>query len=153
METKKDIPVKETPIQKSMRLITEFNNSEEGKKHMSDFVNKIIQKEARIDSWVDRFWNKYKDNLDFVIDKIVTKYKSKAYKDREFKIGYYDPRERLYDLLLDVAKKYGKELTQEEYEAKDQEMLMFTQYILVLGSYEIELVCGQGSYVHISKIK
>lgn len=152
MKTKKDIPVKETTIQKSMRLITELMNSEEGRKSRDEFINKIIQDEERVNSWVDRFWNKYKDNLDFVIDKIVNKYKSKAYRDREFKIGYYDPRERLYDLLLDVAKKYGKELTKEEYDAKDQEMLMFTQHIHKLGSYEIELVCGQGCYVHVSKI-
>jgi len=152
VKTKKNIPG-ETTIQKSIRLMTELMNSEEGKKSRDEFVNKYIQKENMIASQVERFWNKHKDNLDSIIDKIVFKYNTKEYREREFKIGYYDPRESLYDLLLEVAKVHGKELTEDEYEAKDQEMLMFTQHIHILGSYEIELVCGQGCYVHVSKIK
>jgi len=116
------------------------------KKYFDDLQNKRkIQ-----DSQIDRFWNKYRNDLDSIIEKIITKYSSIKYRESWYK-RHIEPTEELYFFLHSVAEKYGREFSEEEYAAKEN--TMFTADVYVLGNWTIELIIGQGSAILINKIK
>jgi len=127
-----------------------FLDSPDGKKRTEEYFRKIKNGEDMEQSQVERFWSKYKDDLDSVIEKITSKYGSEKYKDSWYNRGI-EPQESLYYFLYNVAKVFGREFTQSEYDAKEN--TMFTADVYVLGNWTIELIVGQGSAILIDKIK
>jgi hypothetical protein len=124
-----------------------FLETEEGKKSIEDFKLKIEREEAHKDRWVDRMWNRIKDDIDGSIANILDWYESDTYRDREYAMGY-EPREGLLWVLLGVAEKYGSEVG-DEYEIYAN---MFTGEMYKLGSYIIQVMHGQGSVIKVDKI-
>ena len=92
-------------------------------------------------------WNRIKDDIDGSIEHLDNWYESDKYRDREYKMGF-EPREKLFWVLLGVAEKYGSEVG-DEYEIYANP---FTGEMYKLGSYIIQVMHGQGSVIVIDKI-
>lgn len=123
-----------------------FFDSEEGKKSMDEWLEKLQREELHLQRWVDRVWDRIKDDIDGSIERLLNWYESDRYRDREYKMCY-EPREALLWVLLDCARKYGKECDDESYAN------VFTGKMYVIGSFVIQVMHGQGSVIRIDKIK
>lgn len=136
-------------IDEQLQAIDNFMDSEEGKQYMENYFAKHHLQEQHNDRWVDRVYERVKDNIDESIEHLNKWYDSPRYRDREYKLGY-EPRERLLWILFDIAEKYGRPATEEEWDIYGN---MFTGVIYVLGSYSIQVMHGQGSVIRIDKLK
>lgn len=125
-----------------------FLDSPEGQKSLDDFANILKREAEHKDRWVERVWDRIKDDIDGSIEHLLKWYESDRYRDREYKMGL-EPREDLLWLLLDIAEKYGQECSKEQIDAYAN---MFTGDMYVLGSYVIQVMHGQGSVIRIDKI-
>jgi len=135
-------------IDKQLQAMTEFLDSEEGKQYMLNYFAELELEEQHNDRWVDRMYNRIKDNIDESIKYLIDWYDSDDYRDREWKMNR-EPRERLFWVLFDVAKKYGRECSEQEEENYSN---MFTGNMWVIGSYVIQVMHGQGSVIRIDKL-
>jgi hypothetical protein len=125
-----------------------FLNTEEGKKSIEEFRLKIEREEAHSNRWVERMWVRIKDDVDVSIEHMLKWYDSDKYRDREYRMCY-EPREDLLWVLYDVAQKYGNECTEDEIREFAN---TFTGGMMRIGSYVIQVMCGQGSVIRIDKI-
>jgi hypothetical protein len=123
-------------------------DSEEGEFYMDQYTEKCRREEEHKDRWIDRMWNRIKDDIDGSIEHLNKWYYSDRYRDREYKMKY-EPREELLWVLLGVAEKYGSEVG-DEYEIYANP---FTGEMYKLGSYYIQVMHGQGSVIVIDKEK
>lgn len=128
--------------------INAFFESPEGKESLEKFAEKLRREQEHRDRWVDRMWNRIKDDIDGSIEHLDNWYGSDKYRDREYRRGY-EPREKLFWILLGVAEKYGSEVG-DEYEIYANQ---FTGEMYKLGSYYIQVMYGQGSVIRIDKQK
>ena len=135
-------------INEQLQAIDNFLDSEEGKLYMETYHIKIHLGKQHNDRWVERVYNRIKDNIDESIEHLDKWYSSDKYRDREYKINY-EPRETLFWVLFDIAEKYGRECTEQEVE---QYANMFTGAMYIIGSYVIQVMHGQGSVIRIDKI-
>jgi len=131
-----------------MKDLAEYLDSEEGRKDMEKYVEKMAKDLAHTDRWVDRMWERIQPDIDGSIDHILKWYNSDTYRDREYDKGY-QPREELLWVLFGVAENHGEECTDEV----DLYANTFTRSIYKLGSYAIQIMDGQGSIIAIDKIK
>ena len=129
-----------------LRKLKERMESPEGQEAMRKWAEKIKADQDRLDKRIDRFHLIYKDRLDEVMVTLMDKYESKAYRDKEYKLGY-EPREKLYWFMFEYARKYGKECTDKKY------LNQFTGMAYYLGSYVIQVMYGQGSAILIQEIE
>lgn len=128
-----------------------FYDSPEGQKHLEEYVKKINDEQAILNSQIERFWSKYQNRLTEIVEKVLAKYGNHKYRDLWYNRGI-EPPEPLLFFLYDVAKQYGREFTEDEYRAKAEAgRLMFTADIWVLGEWEFELIIGQGSAILVNK--
>jgi hypothetical protein len=128
--------------------INAFFESPEGKESLEKFAEKLRREDEYKDRWIDRMWNRIKGDIDVSIEHLDNWYSSDKYRDREYKRGY-EPREKLFWILLGVAEKYGSEVG-DEYELYANS---FTGEMYKLGSYYIQVMYGQGSVIRIDKQK
>ncbi len=137
-----DVPKKPTLSErlKTYMASPKFNDD------ISDWVLEKEQKKIHNDRWIEKVKTKCEGNFDFYIEKVITKYDSKEYIQKEHKFGY-EPRETLLWLLWDYCEKYGKKCEDEKY------FNTFTSEAYYVGSYVIQLMLGQGSALKIEKIK
>lgn len=129
-----------------VQKLRDYLASEEGKKSLEEWALKRQREVEHKANWADRMWNRIKDDVDAAIRHLLDWYESDTYRDREYKMGF-EPRETLLWVLLDCARKYGKECTDESYANQ------FTGEMWVIGSYVIQVMHGQGSVIRIDKIK
>lgn len=129
-----------------IKKLRDFLDSEEGKKSIEEFALKMRRKDEHKERWIDRMWDRIKDDIDGSIEHLLKWYESDKYRDREYKMGY-EPREQLLWVLFGCAGKYGKECTDDSYAN------VFTGEMYCLGSYVIQVMHGQGSVIRIDKIK
>jgi hypothetical protein len=134
-----------TLLQKTL----DFLDSEEGQKSTAEYCKKLKLADIHKERWIERIYARIKDNSDKAIERVIEWYDSDKYRDRKRKLGL-EPREELYWSLYDIAKKYGRELTDLEYDKYEN---IFTGGIYILGSYVIQIMNGQGSCVSIDKIQ
>jgi hypothetical protein len=128
--------------------IEAFFDSPEGKESLEKFAEKLRREQEHRDRWVDRMWNRIKDDIDGSIERLDNWYSSDKYRDREYRRGY-EARETLFWVLLGVAEKYGSEVG-DEYELYANP---FTGEMFKIGSYIIQVMYGQGSVIRIDKQK
>ncbi len=128
--------------------IEAFFDSPEGKESLEKFAEKLRREQEHRDRWVDRMWNRIKDDIDGSIERLDNWYGSDKYRDREYRRGY-EARESLFWVLLGVAEKYGSEVG-DEYELYANP---FTGEMFKIGSYIIQVMYGQGSVIRIDKQK
>ena len=129
--------------------LKEYLESEEGKKSSEEYFGKIRNRQMMEDSQMDRFHLKYDTSEKFsaIVEKIITKYDSAEYRDKEYKIGR-EPMESLFFFLFEYAGKYGRKVNKEEYKKYGN---TFTSGLYTIHDYYFNLMCGQGSVVHITK--
>lgn len=133
---------------KQLQLLRDHLNSEEGKRSIKEYFDKIELIEQHDARWADRMYERIKDNIDESIEHLLKWYDSDRYRNREYKMGY-EPRERLLWVLLDVAEKYGRRATEDEWDIYGN---TFTGMIYIFGSYAIQVMIGQGSVIRIDKM-
>ena len=139
-------------LEKSLSAMTAYLRSDEGKESMRKYWEEQQQKEKLYASQVERFYQKHKDNMPAVIEKIMAKYDSDEYVRREYKLGY-QPREDLYWVLNSIASKYGTEVKLNKKNAKNYPQLnMFTGSAYTFEGYLFQVMHGQGSVVRIDKL-
>lgn len=119
--------------------------TDDGKKLMEEWVMKMNQDDEHHNRWVDKLKIKYHNNIDYVIEKLMDKYYSDEYVEREYKIGV-QPREPLLWLVYGYAEKYGQPCDDEKY------LNPFTEGAYFIGSYVIQLMNGQGAILKIDKV-
>ena len=127
--------------------LREILNSDEGKKSLEDFKNKITNDEIILQSQLDRFHDKYKNNFSEILEKIFLKYESDDYIRKWYSRGI-EPDTPLYWFFLEYAKKYGRKCTKKECKKYCN---MFTSEIYYINDYYISRMDGQGSFVKIYK--
>lgn len=135
-----------------MQSILDWLDSEEGQLSVTKYAEKLNNKKEILYNQLKRFHNSIwcKDIFLFeeLIRKIENKYESIDYINRHYKRGY-EPPEYLYWFLFEYAEKYGREITNDEY---DKYCNMFTSAGYVINGYLIHVMDGQGSVIKIIKI-
>ncbi len=116
--------------------------SPEGKKHMDDYFGKIINSEKIETVQLERFHNRFSNNLDFIINKIVDKYSSKKYIEREYSLGR-EPNTELYFFLYKYAEKYGEFTNDEKYNTG------FNNGAYSIGNWIFSILNGQGTCINV----
>lgn len=126
-----------------------YLETEEGQKEVQEYFDEMFKKEEMAISQLVRFHEKYNDENKFskIVEKIISKYDSYKYRDREYNLGR-EPMEDLYFFLYEYAEKYGSEPTDEEFEIHGND---FTSGLYKIHGYFFNLMCGQGSCIKISK--
>jgi|LakMenEpi03Aug12_release.lakeMendotaPanAssembly.Ray.scaffolds.fasta_scaffold1034024_2 hypothetical protein len=125
--------------------IEKYMDSEEFQKDLDDWFEKTQVKRKLRNRHIKKLHQYHGSNIDPFIEKLITKYYSKEYSDREMKCGYYDGRETLFWLLFDYAKKHGKKCNNKKY------WNTFTSEAYYIGSYIIQIMYGQGVAIRIDK--
>ena len=96
-----------------MKDLSEYLDSEEGRKDIEKYVEKLAKDLAHKDRWVERMWVRIKGDIDGSIEHMLRWYESDKYRDREYGMGF-QPREELLWVLFGVAETHGEECTDEE---------------------------------------
>ena len=133
-----------------MDKLLECLKSEEGKKSTLEYFDKIFKKEKFYNEQVERFYQKYKHKMPQLIEQIMQKYESDVYIKREYKRGF-EPRKKLYDVLLKIAAAYGVEVDLNNIE-QFPEINDFTAIAYTYEGYFLQLMIGQGSVIRIDKL-
>jgi hypothetical protein len=134
----------EISTNKQLEQLKAHLESPEGKASLSKWAKKYANEMEVKDRWVEKIKKYYGDNIDLLIEKLMDKYYSKEYTDREHKMNV-EPREPLLWLLRDYAATYGEECEDEKY------FNDFTAEAYYIGSYVIQLMIGQGSCIRIDE--
>ena len=121
-----------------------FLETEEGKKSISEFAKKYARDQDHKARWVEKFKERCEGDLNGSLKKLMDKYYSDEYRDREYKM-HVEPREPLLWLAYEYATKYCKPYNGKKY------INMFTADAYHFGSYVIQLMIGQGSALRIDK--
>jgi hypothetical protein len=122
-----------------------FLETEEGKKSIKEWGDKINQEHEHRNRWVEKFKTRCENDLDICLEKLITKYSSDEYVNREYKMGF-EPREPLLWLAFEYALKHCEPCEDEQYHN------MFTGSAYYIGSYVIQVMHGQGSVIRIDKV-
>jgi hypothetical protein len=128
------------------KKLRDFLETDEGKKSIEEFKEKMKRIEEVEDLRVERFKKWAEPDMNLAIEKLISKYYSDEYVKKEYSLGY-EPREKLLWVVLNYAEKYCKECTDEKY------LNMFTGQAYYIGSYVIQVMHGQGSVIRIDKIE
>jgi hypothetical protein len=129
----------------TLELLMDYMESDEGKEAMNQFVEKMKCDADRTNRWITKIHTYYGNDIDSLTEKLMSKYYSDEYVDREYYKCKCEPREPLLWLLLEYAEKYGKRCKNKKY------FNMFTGAAYYLGSYVIQTMHGQGSVIRIDK--
>lgn len=111
------------------------------------YWNTLKRKDEIRATQVERLKVRIESDPNGVMEKLLAKYQSDEYRDREyFKCGC-EPREPLLWLVYEYASKYCTECDDEEY------LNDFTGGAYYVGDYVIQVMHGQGSCVVAEKLK
>ena len=123
-----------------------FLETDEGKESIERWGEKLRRADEHKDRWAEKFKQRCESDIDGSIEKLLAKYDSKEYRDKEYGKGR-EPMEDLLWVALEYAEKYCEECTDEKY------LNMFTGSAYYIGSYVIQVMNGQGSVIRIDKIE
>ena len=124
-----------------------YLESDEGKEAARQWGLKMQREEAHLQRWVEKFKQRCEGDLDTTIDRLISKYNSDEYRDREYFKCKCEPREPLLWLVWEYASEYCKECTDEKY------FNDFTGGAYYIGSYVVQIMYGQGSVLRFDKIE
>lgn len=131
------------------KMMLDYLDSEKGKKDTLEYFERLKKIKKIAELQIDRFHSKYGNNLDFIIDKIVQRYDSSEYRDREYKIGV-EPREPLKWFLFEYAQIYGVRI--DNFELYAEYINVFTSEAFLLNNWILTCMNGQGSFISVEKI-
>ncbi len=132
-------------MNQQLELLKKHLESDEGKASMKRFVEKMTNRYTVRQRWVEKIHTYYGNDIDSLTDKLMDKYYSDVYRDREYEKCNCEPREPLLWLLMEYAETYGKKCKNKKYYND------FTGVAYYLGSYVIQTMHGQGSVIRIDK--
>lgn len=118
--------------------------SPEGKESVKAFFAKMDTQKLRLKNHIESFHAIYHNRIDEVMERLMRKYDSYKYREKERRLGY-EAREDLFWFMLAYAEKYGSECKDEQY------WNTFTGSAYYIGSYVIQVMHGQGSVIRIDK--
>lgn len=125
----------------------EYLNSEEGQKAAQEYFSMLKDKELIGVMQCKRFHEKFSSRFSEIVEKIQTKYNTKAYVKKWYSRGI-EPPEDLYWFLFEYAKQYEREATIAEHIQYGND---FTAEMFFVHGYLFNLMNGQGSVIHIHK--
>ncbi len=128
------------------KKMNDFFDSAEGQESIKQWKEKMESEDKRLADRIERFHNLYKDRIDEVMERLIARYDSDVYVNREYKLGY-EPREPLNWFMLEYAKTHGRICDNEKYYND------FTGEAHYIGSYVIQVMNGQGSVIRIDKVE
>ena len=133
-------------IDKMIDKLKAYLETEEGKAATKKFAEEMyFQENVFKPNWVERIKKKIDEHgADYVIEKLLDKYDSDNYVDREYRCGR-EPMEILLYTLLDYARVYCKPSVEDDHWG------MFIEEVYYIGSYVIMLAIGQGSKIILRK--
>jgi glucan phosphorylase len=131
---------------KMIDRLAEVLQSEEVQAATKKFVEEMyFQENVFKPNWIERIKKKIDEfGADYVIEKLLDKYDSNDYVNREYRCGR-EPMEILLYTLLDYARVYCKPSDE------DNHWGMFIEEVYYIGSYVIKLAIGQGSKIILRK--
>lgn len=133
-------------VKKEIERLEKYFESEEGKNHISKWAKEYARNLDHQARWVEKFKERCEGDLDGAIEKLMDKYHSDDYIDREHRCNV-QPRETLLWLAYEYARIHCKQYRGKKYSN------MFTADARHFGSYIIQLMMGQGSALRIDKKK
>jgi len=128
-----------------VQMFKNIVNSEGFQENMAKEAKKQAKQNALLEYRIGKFHAKYKDNLDAVVERLLLKYDSDEYINRELSLGY-QPRETLLWFLFEYATHYCEVCLDEKY------LNDFTGAAYYIGSYVIQVMYGQGSVIRLEKL-
>lgn len=128
-----------------LKKIDEWFDSEEGKKSIAEFAEKIEREERIKTTQLERF-HKSGKFLELT-EKAIKKYNTDKYRDSWYKRGI-EPPESLFWFLFEYAEKYGRECEEKEWKQYGN---MFTSSLFFIGGYYFNRMDGQGSVIKVVK--
>ncbi len=128
-----------------LELLKKHLESDEGKASLKRFVEKMANRYTVRQRWVEKIHTYYGNDIDSLTEKLMDKYYSDVYRDREYGKCKCEPREPLLWVLMEYAETYGKKCKNKKYYND------FTGVAYYLGSYVIQTMHGQGSVIRIDK--
>lgn len=126
--------------------LQKFIDSPDGNKSADEFMKNLLGREEIEKTQIERFHKKHGSNPNNFIEKVIKKYSSDSYIDKEFSFGR-EPRTNLYFFLFDYAHKYGKYSKAKKYQTP------FSDGAYIIGDYAFALLHGQGSAINVYNIK
>ena len=123
-----------------------YLETDEGKEATRQWALKMEREDAHEKRWIEKFKQRCEGDLDGCIEKLMDKYYSDEYRDREYDMSI-EPRESLLWLALEYAHEYFKPCDDEKY------LNDFTGGAYYIGSYVIQVMYGQGSVLRIDKVE
>jgi hypothetical protein len=133
-----------TDVDEKLAEMKEFLDSPEGQVWVKKMKEKMRIEEEFKSRWIEKFKQWVESDIDAKIQKLLTKYYSDEYVNREYSIGC-EPRETLLWLAFDYAQKYCEVCDEEKY------LNDFTASAYYIGSYVIQVMVGQGSVIKITE--
>jgi hypothetical protein len=121
-----------TPTEK----LLEYIKSENFESDVRKWVDDQVQKQEKLEIILEKLHNKFKDRIDSVIEILIKNYEKNE----------CDHHQELYWTLLSYAEKYGRVCNDEKY------INIFTGEAYYIGSYVVQVMHGQGSFVRVDKV-
>lgn len=130
-----------------LEKMKEFLESDEGKESIRQWGLKMQREEEHTKRWVEKFKQKCEGDLDGTINKLLKKYNSDEYVNREYHKCKCEPREPLLWLVWEYAITHCKPCKDEKY------FNDFTGGAYYIGSYVVQIMHGQGSVLRFDKFE
>lgn len=127
--------------------LKKYWQTDEGKAELDLFFEKLDSEDKRRNRWIQWFKGLFESMGDSLIQRLVDKYESNDYRDREYKAGR-EPQELLYWLIIYYAKLYCKPCRN-----KKHIIVGYAGEAYYVGSYVFQVIHGQGSVISVKKIK
>jgi hypothetical protein len=143
-------------LSNSLSKLSAYLESDEGKESARKYFEDIRNKELMGKSQLKRFHGKVgkdKEKLVAFIEKVIAKYESKEYGDRELYVYGREPMTELYWFLLSYGMKHGIKVTKRNAKQYEKYLNMFTSEACELAGYIFQRMDGQGSVVRVDKIE
>jgi hypothetical protein len=109
-----------------------------------------IESTERDLSQVRRCHVNHSHEIPLLIERVIEKYNSDAYRKKWFDLGHHESPDGLYWFIYRYAIEYGREATHSEIELYGNS---FTSEMYILDEYYINRMDGLGSVIQVRKIK
>lgn len=119
-----------------LEQLKSYLESEEGKEDIKRENENIKLRKEREDKYIQYLYTLSLSDRTILFEKIKAKYESKEYYDCEIKLGR-EPRELLYDYILEYGRKYG-------IENEIQDAYFSYESYIIDGIWVITIWYGQG---------
>ena len=126
--------------------IKAFFETPEHKAWAKNYVKQLRLSNQRQQKRLKAFHQKYGNNLDAVLERLMDKYYSDKYINKEYRLGY-QPRNSLLWFVFEYARNYCQPCYDKTYYNE------FTGGAYYVGSYVMQVIHGQGSEILIEKQK